>query len=117
MKIIEALNSIISNPNKITDVYQNDKEFFFLYDDKYKWSITLNPDGHYVAFLYPKNDKTIEELASMDSLGFVTYKNFITFKSEEIKTREATETFAELYRLVSNRLFGVDEILDDIINS
>ena len=115
MKIIEAVNTMISNSDKITEVYKNDKELFFLFNKKYKWSI-IKRDENFLLFLYPKDDFTIEQLSSRDDLDFSNYNNFITYTSEEIKTREATESFAELYQIINSKVLGADQILDDIIN-
>lgn len=115
MKIVEAINSMITNKDKIDSVIKNDSEFFFLYNKKYKWSILTN-NGNYSIFLYPKDDISIEQLASWDSLQFNDYSDMVTYRTEDIKTRESLESFAELYNIVSSKVFGVDNILDDIIN-
>ena len=41
-KIVQAVNAMISNPDKIKSVIPNGQEFFFIYKDKYKWSILKN---------------------------------------------------------------------------
>jgi hypothetical protein len=115
MKIVEAINSMISNSRLITDVFKQDQEYFFLYKNKYKWSILLGEDGDYSLFLYPKENRSTEILASLDSFEF-TKIPMITYRNSEIKTRESTESFSELYALLSNKIYGVDDILDDIIS-
>ncbi len=116
MKIVEAINNIITKSDKISNVLRNveGSEYFFIYNEKYKWSILRSEKGEYSLFLYPKENMSLEDLAYQ--VDYSIYKDYVLYTSEEIKTREATESFAELYKIVSDKLFGTDNILDDIIN-
>lgn len=113
-KIIAAANSMIANQNKIGNVIageQSSTDIFFTYDNKFKWSINKTGDGYWLYF-YP-GDASIETLAATwdwDSVGFVTYS------TKEIGSREAVDTFSELYTLVKEKLYGVDDALNEIIN-
>lgn len=116
MKIIQVINAMIANKSKITNVTRNDKEYFFLYDKKHKWSIIKrDAEDEYILHFYPTDDMTYEQL-----VGFTDWQNFsgfVTYQSQEIKTKEAIESFSELYQIVAGRVFGLDEIFDEIINS
>jgi hypothetical protein len=114
MKIIQVINSMISNKDKITGVLKNGKEYFFLYDKKYKWSITKSSDEDvYYLHFYPANDMTLLELSRFEN--WQNYDNFITYNSVDHKAIEAEESFKKLYLLVSEKLFDIDKIFDDII--
>ncbi len=112
MKIVQVINAMISNKNKISNVIRDENEFFFLYDEKYKWSINLQNDEYYVRF-YPKDDIQIGDIPNQ--LGWGSYRDFVTYSTEELKTREARETFTELYQLTADKLYGIDDIFDSII--
>ncbi|MES2140826.1 MAG: hypothetical protein V4511_14050 [Bacteroidota bacterium] len=114
MKIVQVINAMITNKSKISNVLRNDKEYFFLYNGKYKWSITKsdNEEKYYIHF-YPADDLSLQELSQWgDWEGF----NYVTYSSEDLKTKEAVESFRELYQLVVNKVFGIDDIFDNIIN-
>ncbi|WP_294279664.1 hypothetical protein [uncultured Chryseobacterium sp.] len=114
-KIIQVLNAMISQSELITNVIKCDKEYFFLYNKKYKWSIALDDREIYFVHFYPSNEVSLEELSNrFDWTGF---DDFVTYKSSDFKTVEADETFRELYQIVSNKLYNLDEIFNDIINN
>lgn len=116
-KIVQVANAIITNKDKISDVFRNEKEYFFLYNNKYKWSISSFQDVEdYYLFFYPSDNQSIEELSNFSTQDWDHFSGFATYKSSEIKTREALETFRELYQIVSDKIFGLDDIFDEIIN-
>ncbi|MBF0694897.1 MAG: hypothetical protein IR153_07565 [Flavobacterium sp.] len=111
-KIVQVINTMISNKEKISQVIREDNEFYFLYDNKFKWSILFSGDEYYIKF-YPKDDIQIYDIPSQTSWG--GYKDFVLYSTEELKTREARETFAELYQVTADQLYGIDDIFDSII--
>jgi hypothetical protein len=130
MKIVQAINSIISNSNKITKVIsgaQQPDELFFLYekdDKRYKWSIAKYDEELYSGQVatssylkyYGNKEKTIEEIATY--AGPAREKEIgpiMTYSSDELKSREAKESMLELYRVVKEKQLGMDQVLDDII--
>jgi hypothetical protein len=114
-KIIQVVNIMISNSEKISNVLtSNNSEFYFVYNNKYKWSIVKNSDETIRLFLYPDENKTLEELAYDTDFSF--YNKIITYSSVEYKSKEATESFNELYNIISSKVLGADNILDDILN-
>ncbi|MCX2481056.1 hypothetical protein OQY15_18270 [Pedobacter sp. MC2016-15] len=115
MKIVQAINAMISHQEQITNVKRNDQEYFFLYKERYKWSIILNSQGDYILHLYTSETLTIEDLAAIPSEYWDTI-DYVTYKNSEIKTQEAHESFSELFRIVQNKLLGADQILDDILS-
>lgn len=116
MKIIQVINTMILNSSKITNVVKNEEEFFFLYDKKYKWSISrMKEEDKYFLHFYPTDEMTIEQLSEFHY--WEDFSNFITYKTEEIKTKEAIESFSELYKVVAEKVYGLDTIFDEIINS
>ena len=120
-KIIRAINVMISNSDKISRVISStttpeQAEYFFVYDQKHKWSISLGHDGVYFLHYY-SGPESIEALASFDPEKWSFYDKFVTYSSKELKTREAYESLQELYRVIQEKLYRVHEALDDIIES
>ncbi|MDR2906462.1 MAG: hypothetical protein LBU91_00530 [Bacteroidales bacterium] len=117
-KIIQVLNSIISDKSKITNVIRGNlggnSEYYFLYNNKYKWSIAKNSDEEYFVHLYPETELTLSDLADPDTWNHSTV-SYVTYSTKDLKTQEAEETFRELYQIVSDKLFGIDDIFNDII--
>jgi hypothetical protein len=120
-KIVQAANVMVSNPALISDVLfgsAEPDEVFFTYKSKYKWSITKNEDsnGCHLLHYYPSEDISIEALAAMDNFDWNLYNQIVTYSSQEIGSKEAKETFSELYTITIEKQFGMDTVLDDIIS-
>ena len=112
-KIVQAVNTMIENPKLITKVIRSGDELFFLYKNKYKWSMTKR-QGTYLLWFYP-GEETLEQLVSYevqewDDVAMVTYRD------SDIGTREAKSSFSELYQLLQEKVHGVNDVLDDIIS-
>lgn len=113
-KIVQAVNSMIAFKERIDNVVENEHdEFFFTYKET-KWSIRTDAEG-VLLFLYPRCEYGTEYLASLDGSEFSGIQ-YVTYKDSDIGTREAKESFVELYAIVKGKLLGVDEILDKIID-
>lgn len=118
-KIVKAINVMVSNPGRITDVIKggDETECFFIYDAKHPWSILKRNDGHYYMAYYPGN-QDIYELSKISSDDWhYAPVVCVTYTSQELGTKEAIDSMAELYNIVSQKLYGMDDVLDDIINS
>ncbi len=112
-KIVQAVNAMISNPDKIKSVIPNGQEFFFIYKDKYKWSILKNEQDDYILFYYAET-MDLEEIVNLNNNNWQQL-NFVKYAVSEIRTREAAESFSELYIVVSEKAYGIDEMFKDII--
>lgn len=122
-KIVQAVNAMIIKKHKISSVTQGlaSNELFFLYDQKYKWSLLhggeLEFDSgeqeDYVLFYY-RTDLTIERLVTVDVESMPQVK-LARYSANEIGTKEALGSFRELYLVLKEKLLGIDEVLDDII--
>lgn len=106
---------MIANAGLITNVLKGDSELFFLYKYKYKWSMCRRDDGYHLWF-YPGGE-ALEELASLDG-GDWGFENvaMVHYHDVEIGTKEAKASFAELHTILSEKVYGIDEVLDDIIS-
>jgi len=114
-KIVRAANAMVSNSDKIGDVKKTENEYFFLYNDKYKWSISYSSvDRSYALFYYP-GDASIEMLAAKSPDEWQNYNEYVRYSSKDLNSKEANETFSELFRIIEEKAYGVDKILDDII--
>ena len=104
---------MIANPEKIGSVIARGSEYYFTYKDKYKWSIKKDND-EIIIYYYP-DDKPLEQIIadSNSNWGNVTY---INYNLSDIRSREADASFAELYTVVSEKAYGIDEVFKDIIS-
>ena len=118
MKIVSAANAMIATRDRITDVIPGTggSEIFFMYDRKHKWSITKNVNADYTLFYYP-GPQDLRALAEWPDEAWYDFNQMIRYSTSELGTKEAKETFAELYRVVGENLFGIDNVLDEIIDN
>jgi hypothetical protein len=115
-KIVQAVNSMILNKKRISEVIRHEAEYFFLYKGKYKWSMTSDDKGnHYYLFYYP-GTQSLEELASMADYQWESFNAFIRYSTKDIGTKEALDSFRELYEIVKGRIYKMDDVLDEIIS-
>ncbi|MBL0282486.1 MAG: hypothetical protein IPQ01_00480 [Zoogloea sp.] len=113
-KIVQAVNSMIANDNYISSVLQGQSEIFFLYKGLYKWSITKRDDGYHLWF-YPGGQE-LRSLAALDNDGWGSADiPMVHYHDAEIGTKEAKASFAELYTVLSEKVHGIDDVLNDII--
>lgn len=113
-KIIQAVNSIISNANLIEKVsYGYSNEIFFVYKNKYKWSIKHQDDSNYSLWFY-KSDLSIDVISHLENEDWDQIA-MIHYSTKDLATKEAIASFEELYCIVKEKVFGMDEVLDDII--
>lgn len=109
-KIVQAVNAMISNNNLISDVIRGESEIFFLYKGKYKWSMAKRDDTYYLWY-YP-GEQSIESLAQEEwHLGMP----MVTYNDADIGTKEARASFADLFMVLEEKVYGVDAVLEDII--
>ena len=120
-KIISAINVMISNAERISHIRPYKHMYFFLYEKKHKWTIFQQHDAFhdqddYILWYLP-GDETIEEMISLlQSSAWNEYDRLIIYTSQELKTREARESMQELYTVVKEKAYNVDQSLDEIIN-
>lgn len=118
-KIIKALNVMVSNPDLITSVISGElgNEIFFQYDNKHVWSIIKTNNNDYFLHYYPHNDN-ISSLASIPP-EYWEHENItsIVYSTKELGSKEAYESFQELFNIVMGKLYNMDSVLDDIISS
>lgn len=114
-KIVQAINAMISNQGLIDMVLQGEDEYFFLYKKKYKWSMRSNNQDVYFLYYYPTNKLSLEQLANFSPDDWQNYSEMVLYRSADIGTKEAKDSFSELYSLLREKIYGVDKVLDDII--
>lgn len=117
-KIIEAVNVMASNKDNIDTVLQGEfePEIFFRYAKKHKWSIIKNDSGEYYLHYYP-GKTSLEELASWPTEAWHEFNGMVSYNSKSLGTKEARESLGELYTLVKEKVYGMDDVLEDIISS
>lgn len=117
-KIVTAINVMISNQDGIGKVIQgvNNPEIFFMYEGKHKWSILKNDKDEYFLHYYP-GQQELEELARWDDEDWHYFGEMVSYTTRELGSKEAHDSFSELYTVVKEKRFNMDKILDDIISS
>lgn len=118
-KIIKAINVMVSNPNLITDVVKgaNETECFFKYDRKHLWSILRRTDGEFYLAYYPGN-QDINELASVpDEYWAEANIHSVSYTSKDLGTKEAKDSMRDLFGVVNEKVYGMDQVLDAIIST
>lgn len=111
-KIIRTVNTMIQNPDKITNIRRKKDEYYFLYNEKYKWSIIKSGSVYYLHY-YPFKI-TIEEISEIEEFEWESY-DYVSYNTKELKSREAEESFLELYQILKEKIYNMDEVLDEII--
>jgi hypothetical protein len=114
-KIVQAVNAMILGKEKIFPVITSEKgELFFVFDEKYKWSMSRNDvSKDYYLHFYPFSSN-ITDIAMITD--WTKYENkYITYSTKELKAQEAIESFAELFNILMNKRYNMDSILDKII--
>lgn len=113
-RIIKAINAMILNVDKINKVISLDDKYFFEYDNKYKWSIFRDHDGTYHLNYYPEKEQDIQDVVKL--VNSKESINYVSYNTRGVASREAIDSFNNLYNIVKEKLLGMDEVLDDIIN-
>ncbi|RKG30069.1 hypothetical protein [Acinetobacter tianfuensis] len=114
-KIIQAVNSMISNSKLITNVLAStSKEYFFLYNQKYKWSMRKVNLDEYSLWFYPGTQSLDELVNTLDHEW--EYVQMIHYSSKDLATKESLDSFKELFTILEEKVFGMDSVLDDIIS-
>ena len=118
-KIVQAVNIMISNPNKITNIIKRGDIIYFLYLGKQKWSIGKHEtsDGlvEYIIHYYT-GEKNLEQLSTLPYYELANEK-YVAYSTEDIKTREAMESFKQLYMILNEMIVGIDDVFKEIVDS
>lgn len=113
-KIVQVANAMISNPQYITAAVHGSGELFFLYKEKYRWSIKTS-DGDYFLYFYPGNPD-LDTLLNAAYQGEWENVEMVHYSTKVIATTEARQTFSELYVLIKEKAYGIDEAFKDILS-
>ena len=117
-KIVEAINVMIANNEKIDKAFKGeyDAEVFFQYAHKHKWSIIKSDRDEYYLHYYPVA-MPLEDLASMPSEMWAEFSQMVSYNSTTLGTKESKDSLRELYVIAREKVYGMDDVLDDIIKS
>lgn len=118
-KIVQAINAMVSNPEKITDSVKgsNEMECFFEYDAKHHWSILKDEDNYYRLYYYP-GQTDLSSLASIPDEGWVgDTPGLVEYNTKDLATKEAIDSFRELFSIVNEKIHGMNDVLNEIIIS
>ncbi|WP_430387265.1 hypothetical protein [Dyella sp. 20L07] len=118
-KIVKAVNVMVANPDWIADVIpagEERREFFFLYKEKFKWSIVESSDKKIYYLHYYPSGLPLLALASMEEYEWSDFKEIISYSTNDLGGREAFQSFKELYEVVREKAFGMSSVLDEIIS-
>lgn len=112
-KIVQAVNAMIENKDLLSSVIPSGKEIYFLYKQRHKWSMVQYEDGYHRLFFYPSN-RSLEEIAAMEPEDWEHFSEMVVYYDKE-GAREAKESFADLYAVLKEKVYGMDKVLDEII--
>lgn len=116
-KIVQAVNAMIANKNYIANVIpsnHNKDEYFFLYKNKHAWSMLKEDDSNHRLFFYP-NTSSVDYLASLTGHEWSDIQ-MVSYSDSDIATKEAKSSFSELYTILKENLYGINDVLDEIIS-
>ena len=75
-----------------------------------------NPINNYFLFFYPvTSNYTLEQLANVQDPQEWEHLAMVRYDAQELGTQEAMQTLSELYTVIKEKLYGVNQALDDII--
>ena len=111
-KIILAINSMIQNLDKISNVSVLNNEYFFQYKG-YIWGIFESTEN-YILTYYP-GSTTVTNLINV--IEFSDDIDSISYNSDAFKNQEDIESFRDLYLIIKEKVYGLDKVLDDIIEN
>lgn len=116
-KIVKVINVMISQKKNINKVISsaNMDEIFFNYN-QYKWSISKNQENNYYLHYYP-GKQDIKKLASWPDEAWHEFNEIVSYNTKELGTKEAYDSLGELYSIVKEKTYGMDEVFEDIIKS
>jgi hypothetical protein len=117
-RIVKAVNAMIVHADQIEEVIRVDNEIFFRYRGASllsNWSMRRDQGPVHWLFMYP-GEQSLSQLVSMDEQDWQEFAEMVIYRDDEIGTREAKASFANLYNMLSEKVFGADKVLDDIID-
>lgn len=118
-KIVKAINVMVSNPDRITYVVkgQHETECFFKYDGKHHWAIFKNMEHQYILNYFP-DQPDLDSLSRIpDDMWDNHAPDSVTYTTKVLATKEAIDSFRELFSIVNEKLYGMNDVLDEIISS
>lgn len=117
-KIIVAVNSMITYEELIGDIIggREGSELYFTFAGKHKWSICESNKNEYSLHYYP-GEQELRELAGWSEDQWIDFTEIVTYRTRDLGTKEAVDSLSELYTIVKEKRFGMDLILDEIIET
>lgn len=115
--IIKVINKMILNSGAIGNVYpapgNSSNEFFFVFNMKHFWSILLTGLRDDFLLFYYKDNPSFKDLVEDKD----RFSNAICYSTMDFKSKEATESFRDLFNIVKGKTYGMEEVFKDILNS
>lgn len=113
-KIIRAINAMIARSEKVSNVIARGSEYYFLYDEKYRWSLSYDEQDDVYHLCYYPGDEPLEQLA-YGNFSREDSPPFVHYSSSDFGTREASESMLNLYTLLKEKVYGISDVLDKIL--
>jgi hypothetical protein len=110
VRIIEVLNIMVGNHEKITDVKKAEyrSEFFFKYLGKQVWSVWWpGSEAESIVVAYFPEAKIIDDAMQGGTR--------VEYGASDWRTQEGIDTFKDLYKTLEEKYFHVDAALDEIV--
>lgn len=111
-RIAEVLKTMLRNKELISrPIYKKEeREFYFLYDQKYKWSILTSPSGaEFTVYIYPGEEnlqQVYDDWSTAEKISFST----VSLTDYEFRT-----ACRALYEYLRDDYFGVERLFNEIL--
>jgi len=119
--IILAINSMIENSEKISNIEKKGQFFFFSYRGYiwkiYEWASDYPESNQGFSLAYYPKVKSVSELTAIGDFETSDKEESVVYSTSDFKAREEYESFAELYSTIREKYYGVDKVFDDIIKN
>lgn len=111
---MKAVDAMVNSEELITDVKALQESLFFKYNGRYVWSIQRELGDYYLIYYVNHN----EVKAVIDAIKYMPNDPgpYISYSSKDYKSTEDGDNFGELYKIVKEKLYNIDTVLESIIS-
>ena len=121
-KIIQAMKKMIENRHEIGEIGMHGtngeyNRLFFTYRKQYKWLIAYSPETNDYTLCYFSGNEPIHIIESKFSREFGSgpENDDFRYSTALYSSEKEKDTFHSLFKVVKERYFDLDGILDEII--
>jgi hypothetical protein len=120
-RVIDVIRKIISEPDRIVDVYRHDTEYYFRFKGK-AMSLLYGPTrdakfGPYTYYLYPRYKATysMAAIAEESMSGGLEEPDMFSYSVADYPGIEDKALFEALYDILKRKHANIDGIFDELL--